>query len=57
MGWYISIFLQLIKIIIVVFNDDSLFRAYKKRLKDIPHYSEVYEKQIENPTVNIIYLN
>ena len=47
-------FFPLLKIMILVFNDDSLFRAYKKRLKDIPHYSEVYDKQIENPTVSII---
>ena len=27
-----------------VFNEDSLFRAYKKRVKDLPHYTDVYEK-------------
>jgi len=30
-----------------VFNEDSLFNAYKKRLKTMPHYKELYDKQME----------
>lgn len=32
-----------------VFNDESLYRAYKKRLKNVPHYKDLYEQQKANP--------
>jgi len=28
-----------------VFNEESLFRAYKKRMKNMPHYDDVYDKE------------
>jgi cyclophilin family peptidyl-prolyl cis-trans isomerase len=43
-----------------VFNEESLFRAYKKRLKNIPHYSEVYKESqdhSEDPKPNEERLN
>jgi cyclophilin family peptidyl-prolyl cis-trans isomerase len=33
-----------------VFNEDSLFNAYKKRLKAMPHYKEVYDQQKQDPS-------
>jgi len=36
-----------------VFNEDSLFNAYKKRLKAMPHYKEIYEAQKDNPDMDI----
>jgi len=36
-----------------VFNEDSLFRAYKKRLKAMPHYEDVYKQQMDNPNKEI----
>jgi len=32
-----------------VFNDETLFSAYKKRVKNMPHYDEVYQKSQDNP--------
>ena len=28
----------------LVFNDETLYRSYKKRCKDVPFYKDVYEK-------------
>jgi len=36
-----------------VFNEDTLFNAYKKRVKTMPHYKEVYDQQKENPHVDM----
>lgn len=38
--------------IILVFNTDSLYRAYKKRLKKMPFDKDHYEEQLINPEVN-----
>lgn len=32
-----------------VFNDDSLYKAYKKRCSNLPFYQEVYQQQKINP--------
>jgi peptidyl-prolyl isomerase G (cyclophilin G) len=32
-----------------VFNDDTLYRAYDKRCKNMPFYPELYKQQMENP--------
>jgi len=36
-----------------VFNEDSLFNAYKKRLKAMPHYKEVYDQQKQDPYTDV----
>jgi len=32
-----------------VFNEDSIYNAYKKRCKEMPLYKELYAKQMQNP--------
>ena len=34
-----------------VFNEDTLYRSYKKRCKEIPFYKELYNDQIEERNV------
>lgn len=36
---------------ILVFNSDSLYRAYKKRLTNMPFDRKLYEEQLKNPNV------
>eukprot|EP01016_Furgasonia_blochmanni_P006591 TRINITY_DN12641_c0_g1_i5.p1 TRINITY_DN12641_c0_g1~~TRINITY_DN12641_c0_g1_i5.p1 ORF type:complete len:354 (-),score=116.49 TRINITY_DN12641_c0_g1_i5:157-1218(-) len=36
-----------------IFNQESLYRAYKKRCGDMPHYKELYEKQKDGGKVDV----
>jgi len=36
-----------------VFNEDSLFRAYKKRIKALPVYKDAYEQQKNDPNAEV----
>ena len=40
----------------IVFNDDTLFRAYKRRLNNMPYDKNAYEEQQSNPNVIKMYL-
>jgi len=40
----------------LVFNSDSLYRAYKKRLNNMPFDKEHYDEQLKNPNVILFFI-